>query len=279
MRRLLIPLLLMAAGFAPLPASAGVPEFPVYTGDQFQELYDHAVTTVLPRLAQPTDVSIITGDENLDERIWQIAFSRGYRLRPVATGGMSSADGVPMQPQAAQAWQELKSAARSAGLQFIVSSAYRSPASQRAQFLSKLDGTSDEAINAALTWWSIPGASKHHSGYALDFRYADGTFGEFRQTPDYAWLAKDNFHNAKSFGFIPSYPDDSSAQGPNPEPWEFVWVGVDMIRCGTPVPSSQIGPTTGPAAAIVAEVARCPGMVITPGEVTHGLPTWWFLPT
>lgn len=259
-----------------MPDSAGVDSFPVYTGDQFKALYEYAATSVLPRLTQPVGTTSITGDERLDERIWQIAFQRGYQLRPVASGSLSSADGVPMQQQAAEAWFRLKTAARAAGLPFIVSSAYRSPASQRTQFLSKLDGTSDQAINAALTWWSIPGTSKHHGGYALDFRYADGTFGDFRSTPDYAWLSRDNFYNAKRFGFIPSYPDDVSAQGPNPEPWEFVWVGVEVIRCGTPVPSSQIGPATGPAAAIVAEVAQCPGMVIAPGEVTHGLPTWWF---
>lgn len=276
MRRLLLPLILLGVVIAPLGATADISDFPTYTGDQFKELYDHAVTHTLPRLTQPSGTGVITGDDELDARIWQIAFARGYQLRPVASGDLSSADGVPMQPQAAAAWAQLKAAARAAGLPFIVSSAYRSPAAQRTQFLSKLSGTSDEAINAALTWWSIPGTSKHHSGYALDFRYANGTFGDFRNTPDYEWLSRDNFYNAKRFGFVPSYPDDVSAQGPNPEPWEFVWVGVDLIRCGTPVAANTLGPAKGPVAAIVAEVAECPGMIIVPGEATPGLPTWWF---
>jgi D-alanyl-D-alanine carboxypeptidase len=147
-----------------------------------------------------------------------------------------------MQPQAAAAWEQLRQAARAAGHPFIVSSAYRSADSQRTQFLSKLRGNTDEAIDAALTWYSIPGTSKHHGGYALDFRYGNGTFGDFRDTPDYAWLAADNFANAKRFGFIPSYPDDVSAQGPNPEPWEFVWVGVDLIRCGMVCVEAASGP-------------------------------------
>ena len=42
-----------------------------------------------------------------------------------------------MQPQAAAAWLELKEAARAAGHPFV-SSAYRSPDSQRAQFNSRL---------------------------------------------------------------------------------------------------------------------------------------------
>ena len=52
----------------------------------------------------------------------------------------------------------------------------------------------------------------------------------------------DNFYNAKRFGFIPSYPDDLNAQGPNPEPWEFVWVGVDLIECGMPCVAAVTGP-------------------------------------
>jgi hypothetical protein len=260
---------------SPPPADAQTDEFPVYTGDQFKELYDYAVVNKLPGLSQPTDQLPVTGDGALDDRIWEIAFARGYVLRPLASGNLGSADGVPMQPQAAAAWGELKAAAREAGLPFIVSSAYRSPASQRTQFLSKLQGTSDEAINDTLVWYSVPGTSKHHGGYALDFRYSNGTFGNFRNTPDYAWLSRDNFYNAKRFGFIPSYPDDVTAQGPNPEPWEFVWVGVDLIRCGSPVEASTIGPLRGPAAEIVAEVAQCPGRAMSPGEAVDGLPTWW----
>jgi hypothetical protein len=266
--------MVVALAIAP-PADAQTDEFPVYTGDQFKELYDYAVVNKLPGLSQPTDQLPVTGDGALDDRIWEIAFARGYVLRPLASGNLGSADGVPMQPQAAAAWGELKAAAREAGLPFIVSSAYRSPASQRTQFLSKLQGTSDEAINDTLVWYSVPGTSKHHGGYALDFRYSNGTFGNFRNTPDYAWLSRDNFYNAKRFGFIPSYPDDVTAQGPNPEPWEFVWVGVDLIRCGSPVEASTIGPLRGPAAEIVAEVAQCPGRAMSPGEAVDGLPTWW----
>lgn len=278
MRSLAIALTLILALAAAPVAGAQSDDFPVYTGDQFKDLYDYAVANQLPGLAQPSGQMPVTGDPAVDDRIWEMAFARGYRLRPVASGNLASADGVPMQPQAAAAWAQLKAAARDEGLPFIVSSAYRSPASQRTQFLSKLEGTSDEAINATLVWYSIPGTSKHHGGYALDFRHSNGTFGDFRNTPDYAWLSRDNFYNAKRFGFIPSYPDDATAQGPNPEPWEFVWVGVDLIRCGTPVPPNRIGPATGPAAAIVAEVARCPGRVVPVGEGVDGLPTWWFRP-
>ena len=272
MSRLVAAFFFVALVFTSVPAHAAEgDDFPVYTGDQFKALYDYAVDDVLPNLDPPGERLPVTGDQDLDDRIWDIALSRGYLMRPVAGEALGSADGVPMQPQAAEAWVELRQAARDAGFGFVVSSAYRSPASQRTQFNSKLGGTSDDEIDAALTWYSIPGTSKHHGGYALDFRYRDGTFGDFRETPDYAWLAADNFHNAKRFGFIPSYPDDVADQGPNPEPWEFVWVGVHLIECGIPVEVNTRG--AGPAAAILEEVAACPGKpgAEDPWEV---LPDW-----
>ncbi|HEY7468876.1 MAG TPA: M15 family metallopeptidase [Acidimicrobiia bacterium] len=267
--RSLIVVLLLAA--IPLPATADTGDLPVYTGDQFKALYDHAVESVLPNLEPPSGRLPVTGEADLDARIWDIAIERGYVLRPVAGEGLGSADGVPMQPQAAAAWEQLKADARAAGLGFIVSSAYRSPDSQRSQFVSKLRGTTDADIDAALTWYSIPGTSKHHSGYALDFRYRDGTFAEFRSTPDYQWLAADNFRNAKRFGFIPSYPDDVSEQGPSPEPWEFVWVGVDLIECGLPLDVDIRG--TGPAGAIAEEVASCPGQTEFDDPI-EAFPSW-----
>ena len=250
-------LALLLCVFIAVPARAAEDDrFPDYTGEQFQELYEYAVGNTLPNLDAPNGPHRVTGDEGLDGRIWEAAFARGYELRPTASGGLVSVSGVPMQPQAAEAWASLRAEARAAGMRFVVSSAYRSPASQRTQFLSKLNGTSDTAIDATLTWYSVPGTSKHHGGYALDFRYANGTFGEFRSTPDYAWLAADNFAVPKRHGLVPSYPDDVENQGPNPEPWEFVWVGTGLIQCGLPQPGP---PGSGPVAAIVDDLRRCPG--------------------
>lgn len=251
-----------------LAANAAEPEFPEYSGAEFQALYEYAVANVLPNLESPNGLYEITGSEELDARIWELAFERGYVLRPeAASGELARVGGVPMQPQAAQAWLELRQEARDAGMGFVVSSAYRSPESQRTQFLSKLSGSSDSAIGDTLTWYSVPGTSKHHAGYALDFRYADGTFGEFRSTRDYAWLADDNFAIPKQYGLIPSYPDDVENQGPNPEPWEYVWIGQGLIMCGLP---QELGVgVEGPLAAVVDEMERCPG-----GSAPASLPTW-----
>jgi hypothetical protein len=254
--------------FMALPASAvDVESYPEYTGPEFQALYEYAVANTLPNLDPPVGRYTITGDQQLDDRIWELAFERGYILRPTVSGDLSRVGGVPMQPQAAEAWIGLRAEARNAGMGFIVSSAYRSPAAQRTQFRSKLGGTSDSAINAALTWWSIPGTSKHHAGYALDFRYVDGTFGGFRRTPDYAWLSENNFAIPKPHGLIPSYPDDGVGGGPNPEPWEFVWVGTGLIHCGMPQDVELV--VKGPAAAVVSEIEACPG-----GAEVATLPRW-----
>lgn len=250
------------------PAGASeIDEYPEYTGYQFQALYEYAVANTLPNLNPPSGLYEITGNADLDARIWELAFDRGYVLRPTASPeGLTSLGGVPMQPQAAEAWKTLREEARAAGLPFIVSSAYRSPAAQRTQFLSKLQGTSESAIDATLRWWSAPGTSKHHGGYAIDFRYANGTFGEFRSTPDYAWLNAGNFAVPKEHGLVPSYPDDVENQGPSPEPWEFVWVGTGLIRCGIP---QALGASSGPVAALIDDIARCPG-----GPNPAQMPAW-----
>ena len=264
---------LVATAPAPVSALDSTPGFPHYTGVEFQALYEHAVANNLPNLDQPEERGPITGEAELDARIWQRALARGYRLQPSAGPGLVTIDGVPMQAAAASAWEALKAEARDNGLSFIVSSAYRSPASQRTQFLSKLSGTSDEAIDAALTWYSVPGTSKHHSGYALDFRYRDGTFGGFRETPDYAWLSADNFAVAKKHGFIPSYPDDVENQGPNPEPWEFVWVGTDLIRCGIPFDLEESRYIAGHRSWLSEGLAICPGSV-TVADLDYMLRNW-----
>ena len=267
MRRLsLASAVLMLASLSALAADGNRP-MPEYSGPEFQALYEYAVANTLPNLGATNSQHEITGNEELDTRIWEIAFGRGYVLRPSATGDLVQADGVWMQPQAAEAWLALKQEARAAGMKFVVSSAYRSPETQRQWFLTRLSGTSESAINDTLDWYSVPGTSKHHAGYALDFRYVDGTFGGFRATPDYAWLAADNFAVPKRYGFVPSYPDDGESQGPRPEPWEFVWVGVDLIECG--IPQEVSISIDGPASALVREIGRCPG-----GPAPVELPGW-----
>lgn len=239
---------------------------PIYAGSEFQALYRYAVVNTLPGLTLPGDAGIVTGDRQVDQRIWDLAQARGYVPQPIATGSLDRA-GIQMQPLAAQGWATLNAEARANRMGFVARSAYRSLTTQRIMFNERLTGTSDAAIERALTWAAPPGMSKHHGGYAIDFRYPDGTYGAFRSSPGYAWLAADNFAVAKRHGFVPSYPDDVENQGPNPEPWEFVWVGTDLINCG--IPMSLDVRAIGPVAGILADIARCPG-----GPSAPTIPDW-----
>lgn len=266
MRQLALALAVLLALAIPAGAADPYDDLPEYDGPGFVALYDHAVANTLPDLAYPDQRLHVTGNAELDDRIWARALERGYRIRPVATGGLVSVRGVRMQAPAAAALDALLSEARAAGLGFVASSAYRSPDTQRSTFLSHLPGSSDEAIDATLRWYSIPGTSKHHGGYAVDFRYPNGTFGEFRSTTAHAWLSEDNFARPKRHGFVPSYPDDVENQGPNPEPWEYVWVGTDLILCGA---HQEVAPVFGPAAALTRDLARCPG-----GQTPVQVPDW-----
>ncbi len=232
-----------------------MPPLPTYAGTDFQALYSYAVRNTLPGLEMPTERPAITGNDSVDDRIWELALARGYLPQPKATAGLVSSP-ILMQPLAAEGWRALGADARQSGMGFVARSAYRSIATQRTMFRERLNGTSDAAIETALRWAAPPGMSKHHGGYAIDFRYPDGTYGTFRASPGYAWLARENFEAAKRHGWLPSYPDDVENQGPNPEPWEFVWVGTDLIRCGLP---QEVQAVAGPAGALVHDLARCPG--------------------
>lgn len=204
----------------------------------------------LADVAPVTEPPPITGSRAADKRIVDIAEQRGYRLQQVATSELDSVDGQPLQSAAAQAWDRLADAAAQDGLTLEVISGFRSVSEQRDIFLARLaaeavdqlgrpytpaeiaDGMADEAIDRVLHTSSIPGYSKHHTGYAVDVRDVGSglSFTRFGETAGYEWISADNFANATRFGFIPSYPHGVEQQGPVPEEWEFVWVGEEALQ-------------------------------------------------
>ena len=90
-------------------------------------------------------------------------------------------------------------------------------------------GKVDDKVSTLLETTAPPSFSRHHTGYTIDVACDGIGLAKFEATPCYRWLAVDNYKNAKTLGWIPSYPKDSPQQGPNPEPWEFVWVGKDAL--------------------------------------------------
>ncbi len=212
--------------------------------DEFLAIFDHAE---LPGLGEIGPAPAISGDAELDARIRAIGEQRGYKRRALPNRALTQVDGGLLQPEAAAAWQALRATAKEAGLTITLTSAYRSEAHQAALYRREAGGTSEAAINRALRLVAVPGYSKHHTGYAIDIADKGGDHNVFGDTRAYAWLAANNFANAKAHGYIPSYPSGSELVGPNPEPWEFVWVGSTNIICGdfVPTPEHQFCDTIG----------------------------------
>ena len=174
----------------------------------------------------------ITGNAELDARIRAAAEDRGYSLRPVVSVDLATIDGRELQAPVAEAWAAMRQTAAADGISLVMTSAHRDLDAQQAVFLGRLGGgTSDAAIDRALRTSAPPGYSKHQGGYTVDIGQAGSTDGGFISTAAYAWLSAYDFARAKQFGFIPSYPIGGERMGPDPEAWEFVWIGVGRIAC------------------------------------------------
>lgn len=247
-------LLFRAAGIKPGDGKySEASRYKTYSPNGFRGMYDQLDC---PRTAPILNPPPITGVAAADDRIVGLAVRRGYRLRRQAEEtALISYGRYALQDQAMAAWRELQSAAQEEGARLELVSAYRSVDRQRQIFLNELrnasihstgreyttgeivSGEADESIDRVLRYSSIPGFSKHHSGYTIDI--ADPSqgraFTEFEQTQGFAWISAHNYLNAKRFGFIPSYPAGADKQGPEPEPWEYVWVGRQRLLAGSPV--------------------------------------------
>jgi D-alanyl-D-alanine carboxypeptidase len=219
-----------------------------FSPNGFRVFHDALVFPDTRPLAEPP---AITGDPGADARLLKLATARGYRPRSQAEPrALEAYLRFQLQRPALAAFRRLSGEAAAAGVRLELASAYRSPARQRAIFLVSLNaeaerrigraysleelasGAADAAIEAVLSQSAPPGFSRHHTGYALDLNdpSTGGDFTEFAGSPAYRWLAAANFLQAKRCGFIPSYPAGAEGQGPDPEPWEFVWVGEEPLR-------------------------------------------------
>jgi LAS superfamily LD-carboxypeptidase LdcB len=208
-------------------------------GDQFKELYQ---SVVLPNTQEITELSTITGNDGADARIRKLAEDRGYRLSRIPMGAIVRLEDEPrldtddlLQPLAAESWKQMRDAARRAGYPLSLLSAYRSPQYQQGVFLDRLyaqgvtaeqiaSGAADGAVQTTLQLTAVPGYSRHHTGYTIDL-WCEDESTSFLSSSCYKWVSSSGYVNAMEYGWIPSYPEGASEQGPEPEPWEYVWVG------------------------------------------------------
>lgn len=214
-------------------------------------LFTDLLASISPEGTQEIDTPFsITNDQTADDIIYTLAEDAGYIRQPVATTTLVALQGKLVQPEVKDAWIQLEEKALQEGIRLGIVSGYRSPEAQRSLFLkyfrdeTKRDGRkefttkeirsglADTIIARTLVYAAPPGYSRHHTGYTIDIRDINSGFSfyEFGKTNGYKWISKNNYQNARQFGFIPSYPRGERDGGPEPEPWEFVWVGEDHIQ-------------------------------------------------
>lgn len=181
----------------------------------------------------------ITGDGTVDEAIRRQAEERGYLPRLDEPATLVAIDGVLLEPETAAAWRNLKEAAAAAGHHLRLIAGYRSPAAQRSLFLGRFRNASRAGIDATLRWTAPPGYSKHHTGRAIDITVRGVRAGRFGATAAHDWLSDNGGRNARLHGFVASYPPDGPSQGPEPEPWEWVFVGLPEA----PTPVAGLSPS------------------------------------
>ena len=211
----------------------------IFTGEEFRNLYE---SFAYPNTALINEDTPITGDIDADDRIRKIAVERGYKLRsaPVTNAFIDVGDGFLLQQRAAQPWLDLKAAAKKDGINLGLTAAYRSAEGQKEIFTSRLSqlgipvyniayGGYDSQISQVLRMTAIPGYSRHHTGYTVDIACEDQPTTSFAFTDCFEWLSADNYKNTKTFGWIPGYPEGAGQMGPDPESWEYVWVGTDPL--------------------------------------------------
>jgi len=213
------------------------------SGEDFKNLFRSLAHPNTQGFLEPPP---ITGNQEADKRIRQLAEERGYRMTsmPVSAlvrtddGATADLDDL-LQPLAYQSWLELRDAAKRDGVPLVLYSGYRPPEFQRDIFLERLAdsgatperialGLADGAVRQTLAMTAVPGYSRHHSGYTADFRCEDGS-SNFGASICFTWLNADNYLHAKEHGWIPSYPEEANEQGPEPEPWEYIWVGREAL--------------------------------------------------
>lgn len=137
-----------------------------------------------------------------------------------------------LEEHAADAYLEMKAAAKEDGITLLVVSAHRPHATQERlyknqvqKFIQRGYSAADAAVQAA-TVVARPGTSEHNTGLAVDIvtpSYQDLDAG-FAETATAKWLAA----NAHNYGFALRYPrDKQDITGIIFEPWHFRYVGVE----------------------------------------------------
>jgi len=135
---------------------------------------------------------------------------------------LTTADGIEMRKNAAEAYIKMKEAAKSEGYSICVTSAFRSAKTQQETYDKFLETLTPKEVDESV---ARPGYSEHQTGLAVDIEGSIPGGRNIHLTPEAKWL-KDNSYK---FGFILRYlPETTFITGYASEPWHFRYVGVDI---------------------------------------------------
>jgi LAS superfamily LD-carboxypeptidase LdcB len=184
-----------------------------------------------------------------DKVIYDFAFKRGYKYRKSAEiKNLTGTSDKDLDVVAMKQLQAMIQSGSQDGYNFILESGYRNESLQKTIFTNRLQeecnkinsspcrvdeiisGKANQPIEEVLRTSSVPGTSKHHTGLTIDLSEYRVVLTGFINTRSYQWLSQDNFFNSKRFGYVPSYPLGGSNMGPDPEPWEYIYVGIDKLK-------------------------------------------------
>ncbi|MEX1061858.1 MAG: M15 family metallopeptidase [Patescibacteria group bacterium] len=140
-----------------------------------------------------------------------------------AISGVPGSSGEYLRGSILPYFYQLIGAAKQAGFNLSVVSAYRSYQTQVATFNYWV---AQYGYAVATTGSALPGHSEHQLGTTVDLGLVgDPDFTAFTAHPVAEWVAK----NSYKFGFVVSYPKGKQAiTGYIWEPWHVRWVGVEL---------------------------------------------------
>lgn len=138
----------------------------------------------------------------------------------VAVGG-----GQKLRQEAASAFRDLQTAAKSANLSIGALSGYRSYATQVSVYANEVKNFGRVKADAES---ARPGTSEHQTGWAVDVGGGGcGIEDCFGNTDEGKWLAK----HAYEFGFIIRYTTDKQhVTGYRAEPWHIRYIGIELAN-------------------------------------------------
>ena len=152
---------------------------------------------------------------------------RDYRPDDLVGIRYYAADRTPearfMRATAANAFHDMVYAARRQGIEFVMTTAYRSYGFQSTLYNNHVATHGQEAADR---FSARPGHSEHQTGLAVDVSAASVNFQlrtAFSDTKEGRWIAE----NAHLFGFIIRYPESKEElTGFQYEPWHVRYVGL-----------------------------------------------------